>query len=68
MVLRDRDICYTVSDLYEMLPLGRNAIYKLVNSEDFPKKRIGNRILIPALGFARWLENFDGNDGEDINI
>ncbi|OUS77258.1 hypothetical protein B1748_08930 [Paenibacillus sp. MY03] len=47
---------YTMQDLYEMLPLGRNSVYKLVNEEGFPKIRIGRRIIIPVQKFKEWTE------------
>ncbi|WP_425517574.1 helix-turn-helix domain-containing protein [Paenibacillus agaridevorans] len=45
-----------MQDLYELLPLGRNSIYKLVNEKGFPKIRVGRRIIIPAKKFKEWTE------------
>jgi excisionase family DNA binding protein len=49
--------CYTVSELAEILPLGRNSLYKLVGRSDFPKITVGRKILIPIIGLEKFLEN-----------
>ncbi|MFF2909188.1 helix-turn-helix transcriptional regulator [Paenibacillus sp. NPDC057934] len=54
---------YTITDLLELLPLGRNTIYRLVSSDDFPKIRIGRKIIIPAKKLEEWLE---ANIGTEI--
>ncbi|MGG1518749.1 helix-turn-helix domain-containing protein [Paenibacillus oryzisoli] len=53
-------ICFTVSELAEILPLGKNSLYKLVNRNDFPKVKVGKKILIPAIGLTKWLEDNSG--------
>lgn len=45
-----------VSDLQQALGIGRNQAYDLVNRDDFPKIRVGRKILIPRDAFLRWLE------------
>ncbi|MDR6720883.1 helix-turn-helix domain-containing protein [Paenibacillus sp. 2003] len=47
---------YSVSDLLKLLPVGRNAIYKLVNETDFPKIKIGSRIVIPSQQFWAYID------------
>lgn len=58
-------VFYTVPDLYNILPIGRNSIYKLVNSEGFPKLTIGKRIVIPITQFWEYIEK---NIGQSIEI
>lgn len=36
----------TTDDLYEILPIGRNAIYNLVKNKELKTIRIGKKILI----------------------
>ena len=36
--------------------VGKNTVYALVNREDFPKIRLGRKILIPRDALNRWLE------------
>ncbi|MBW4084087.1 MULTISPECIES: helix-turn-helix domain-containing protein [Paenibacillus] len=51
-----KPVLYTVSQLAEFIPLGRNSLYKLVNRSDFPKIVIGKKILIPAEALSKFLE------------
>jgi hypothetical protein len=53
---RNTRMCYTVNELANFLPLGRNSLYKLVNMPDFPKIVVGRKILIPIKGLEVWLE------------
>jgi len=46
----------TVSDLQQAMGIGRNAAYDLVNRADFPKVRVGKKIVIPRDAFLRWLD------------
>jgi excisionase family DNA binding protein len=46
----------TVAELTTTLALGRSTIYKLINKPDFPKIRIGRRVLIPVDPLKKWLE------------
>jgi len=48
---------YTVSELAEILPLGRNSLYKLVGRSDFPKVTIGRKILIPATELDKYIRD-----------
>lgn len=54
-------LLYTVPQLSEIFPLGKNSLYRLVNRSDFPKIRVGKKILIPADGLSKWLEMNMGN-------
>lgn len=47
---------YTIDELYEILPLGKNSLYSLVKREGFPKVIVGRKILIPVKGFNLWIE------------
>ena len=46
----------TVDELREAMGCGRRQAYDLVNRADFPKIRLGKRILIPRDALMRWLE------------
>ncbi|GGA49268.1 helix-turn-helix domain-containing protein [Paenibacillus physcomitrellae] len=56
MTKDNQQVCYTINDLAAILPLGRNSLYKLVNRSDFPKIRVGRKLLIPITSFKAWLE------------
>lgn len=65
MGVNNKRMCYTVPELHDILPLGRNSLYKLVSRNDFPKIRVGRKILIPIEGFTKWLEE---NEGLEVNL
>jgi len=50
-------VCYDMQTLYQLLPVGWNKLYELVNSKGFPKITVGRRILIPKNAFHEWLES-----------
>ena len=54
----------SVSDLFSVLPLGKSTIYKLVSRNDFPKIRVGKRIIIPRDQFVKWMEENTGTTVE----
>ena len=47
---------YSVEELQRLLQIGRNSAYKLVAEKDFPSIYVGNRIVIPADLFNKWIE------------
>ena len=49
-------LMWSVADLQRVMRVGKNTAYQLVNRADFPKLRVGNRILIPREAFLRWLD------------
>ena len=50
-------ITYSVSEIAEMLGIGRNIAYELVNRVDFPAVRVGERrIVVPIDKFKSWLD------------
>lgn len=55
--MEEEKLIYTVIDIQELLGIGRNNAYKLVNSNKFPVRRVDNRILIPKITFLEWLYN-----------
>ena len=52
----EQALCYDVKDLCALLQISRPTAYELVHREDFPKIRIGRRVLIPRAGLEKWLE------------
>ena len=60
----ERTLCYRVEDLCALLQISRPTAYELVRREDFPKVRVGRRVLIPRAGLEKWLdEQSDIRDG-----
>ncbi|SCP99540.1 helix-turn-helix domain-containing protein [Anaerobium acetethylicum] len=48
----------TVKDVKEILGIGINQAYELVNSSAFPSIRCGRRILIPEDAFSEWIRAY----------
>jgi len=46
----------TPADLQRDWSLSKNTVYALVNRADFPKIRVGRKILIPRDALMRWLD------------
>lgn len=46
---------YTVSEVQEMLGIGRGVAYRLCTGKEFPVRRVGRTILIPIKSFNDWL-------------
>ena len=49
-------LVFSVDDIMKLLDIGRNQAYQLVNSGEFPTRKVGRKILIPKAGFMKWLE------------
>lgn len=49
-------VLMTVEEMRKVTGFSRPMAYQLVNREDFPKIRIGRRIMIPAKQLERWIE------------
>lgn len=55
-------IVYTVDDIKNMLGIGKNQAYKLVNSGEFHVCHVGKKIIVPKIAFDNW---FLGNDARE---
>ena len=47
----------TVEQVKEILGIGLVQTYNLIHREDFPKKQIGRRIIVPTQAFIKWLNS-----------
>jgi predicted DNA-binding transcriptional regulator AlpA len=50
----------SVEDMQVIFDISRNMAYKIVNTHDFPKIRIGSRIFIPRKEFNNWVKRYIG--------
>ena len=50
----------TVSDLRQVLHLGRDRCYALMHNPAFPSMRIGNRYFVQSKALAEWLDSYQG--------
>jgi len=44
----------TCDDLQEIMQLGKNNVYHLLDSEDFPTIKVGSRKVVSVIAFAFW--------------
>ncbi len=56
-MLEDYKDVLSVNDLYDILPIGRNNIYKLLNSNIIKNIRVGNKIIIPKQYLIDFLQS-----------
>lgn len=49
-------LTYTVEEMGVALGISRVKAYQLANRADFPKLRLGKRIVIPIEALNKWLE------------
>lgn len=54
-------LTYTVTEMAQVLNIGRNKAYELVKTEGFPAIYIGSTIRIPIEALNRWLNDYDEN-------
>lgn len=52
---------WSVAELQAHLGICRDSAYQLVNREDFPKVKVGNRIIISIAAFDDWFNNHIGD-------
>lgn len=55
--MNENRLTYTVQEMAQILNIGINAAYYLVNSKGFPCLCVGKKKLIPISGLNKWLEN-----------
>ena len=53
---QNEPMCLAVDDLCGLLGISRPTAYELVHRADFPKVKVGRRILVPRAGLEKWLE------------
>lgn len=52
----ENQMFYTVQELQAIFKIGRNNMYKMVNSKGFPAVRVGKRIIVPVDRLQEWVE------------
>lgn len=55
MRLEDLGDVLTISEVAEVLRIGRNTAYEAVRTGDIPSIRLGRRLLVPNIGLQRML-------------
>lgn len=57
-------LAFNVSEAARSLGVSRPTMYRLLDRPDFPKVRVGNRVIIPCRLFEEWLEREAGGGEE----
>lgn len=52
----DEKLAYNVAEAARAIGVSRPSMYRILDRPDFPKVRIGTRVIIPCRLFAEWLE------------
>jgi excisionase family DNA binding protein len=47
---------YTVKQLAQIMNIGVTSAYNLVNTKNFPKLVVGNKILVPKKSLEKWID------------
>ena len=55
----------TVKDVCDILKLGKNQVYTLMNSKACPSYRIGNKLFVTDTALEEWLIKIQG---KSINL
>jgi len=56
-ILKDIPVTFGPIELASILGISRNKAYDLANKPDFPKLRLGRRIVISKSHFILWLDS-----------
>lgn len=48
-------LAYNIPELAQALGIGKNNCYQLISRKDFPKIRVGHRIIVPIDALKTWL-------------
>lgn len=56
-ILNDYRDVLSVKDLIEILPVGKNNVYKLLNEHKIKNLRVGNKIMIPKIYLEEYLQS-----------
>ncbi len=54
--IEDLPVTFGPNQLCDILGISRNKAYELVNRPDFPKYRIGRKIIISKKHFLKWVD------------
>ena len=57
LILENYKEVLSVQDVYNILPIGRNNVYKLLNSNKIKNIRVGNKIIIPKQYLVDFLQS-----------
>lgn len=54
-------LVYTVTETAQILNIGMNKAYELIQQNQIPNVRVGRKFLIPKEALVKWLANSSGD-------
>lgn len=60
-----RKLTYSVPEMAAVLGIGKQKAYELTRRADFPKIRVGKKIIVPIREFETWVSDHAFDDVED---
>lgn len=54
--IEDLPVTFGPAELADILGISRNKAYELVNQPNFPKYRVGRKIVISKKHFIKWMD------------
>lgn len=64
-VLKLEPLAVSAGEAAKLLNISRPTLYTLLNREDFPSFRVGNRVLVSVSGLKLWIDK-QANKGVDF--
>lgn len=61
-----RPMAYSVSDVVEMVGIGRTKFYELVKSGQIKTRKVGNRTIVLATDLEAWLSTLPSSEHEEV--
>ncbi|UYQ70833.1 helix-turn-helix domain-containing protein [Pelagibacterium flavum] len=62
-----RPMAYSVSDVIEMIGIGRTKFYQLVSAGEIKTRKIGNRTVVLAADLDTWLASLPSSTNQEVN-
>lgn len=62
MTEKQQRLTYKPKEIAELLGIGNEKVYNLINRADFPKIKVGARHIIPKEAFHKWLNDVASAD------
>lgn len=63
--IKPRKLTYSVPEMAVALGVSAPKAYELVNRADFPKIRLGKKIVVPIQEFENWVSTHAYDDAEN---
>lgn len=59
IILEEYKDVLTVKEVMEIMRVGRNTVYEMLQSNEIPNKKVRNKYIIPKIGVENYLRNIN---------